>query len=300
MWLILGILGSIAFAIVGVMDKFILSEEVSKPVVYTFYSTIIGLIVFLLIPFGGGWPHSLWEFFVFLSSGMLFGFGLWAMYVSFETSEVSHAGPLIGAATAFFVAILSRIFLGEHLSWYQIIAVVLLIAGSLIISFEVSARHKGIHIGMLWAVISGLCLAGSHVFAKYAYDIFGFFHGFVWTRGTMGFLGLLLLLSPAVIAALTVKKKKTVKVKKHPLTVVISDKLIGIVGLVTIQYAAAIGSVSMVQALGGVQYGLLVIMVALLSKFKPSLFKETYTQAEKIQETAAIIIIVAGLAMMVF
>jgi drug/metabolite transporter (DMT)-like permease len=313
MWLILGLLGSLAFAIVGVMDKFIISKSVARPVVYTFYSTIIALIAFIAIPFGAGFPTGIIEFCIYLASGLLFGFGLWAMYVSFAKSEVSHVGPLIGAATAFFTVIFGMIFLGEYLHGLKILAVILLIAGAVLISFEKSRRHQGIHMGMLWAVISGLLLAGSHIFAKYAYDSYGFFKGFVWTRGTMGFLGLFLLICgcyPAVSRAIHKIFGKNNNGKngnnhkqpiglKNPLWLILSDKMLGIVGVILIQYAMAVGTASGVQALGGVQYALLIIIVALLSGFWPKIYRETYTYEEMAQEIAAVIIISVGLAFLV-
>jgi drug/metabolite transporter (DMT)-like permease len=313
MWLTLGLLGSLAFAVVGVMDKFIISKSVARPVVYTFYSTIISLIAFVAIPFGAGFPTGIIEFCVYLASGLLFGFGLWAMYVSFAKSEVSHVGPLIGAATAFFTVIFGMIFLGEYLHGLKILAVILLIAGALLISFEKSRRHQGIHMGMLWAVISGLLLAGSHIFAKYAYDSYGFFKGFVWTRGTMGFLGLFLLICgcyPSVNRAIHKIFGKNNNGKnnnnhnqpvgqKNPLWLILSDKALGIVGVILIQYAMAVGTASGVQALGGVQYALLIIIVALLSRFWPKIYRETYTHGEIVQEVAAVIIIGVGLAFLV-
>jgi drug/metabolite transporter (DMT)-like permease len=316
MWLILGLLGSLAFAVVGVMDKFIISKSVARPVVYTFYSTIISLIAFIAIPFGAGFPAGIVEFCVYLASGLLFGFGLWAMYISFAKSEVSHVGPLVGAATAFFTVIFGMIFLGEYLHGLKILAVIFLIAGALLISFEKSRRHQGIHMGMLWAVIAGLLLAGSHIFAKYAYDSYGFFRGFVWTRGTMGFLGLFLLLC-GCFKVINRAVKKLFKNhnngkngnnhnnheqpagQKNPLWLILSDKVLGIVGVVLIQYAMAVGTASGVQALGGVQYALLIIIVAMLSRFWPKIYRETYTYEEMAQEIAAVIIIGIGLAFLV-
>jgi len=91
-----------------------------------------------------------------------------------------------------------RHFLHESLGAYKLLAIFILIIGSLLVSFEKSAQHNGLHMGMLLGVFSSLLFAISHVAAKYSYDAYGFYSGFVWTRGFLGVFGILLLLSPSV------------------------------------------------------------------------------------------------------
>lgn len=299
MWLIVALLGSVVLAVVGIMDKFILTKSVAKPVVYAFYSTVFVLPIFLLLFFGVKFPSSVFDWVMVVASGFFFALGLWAIYKGVEESEVSHVGPLIGAATAFFVFILSRSFLKEILPPWGLAALVLLIFGSLIISFEKSRRHNGWHGGMLWGVLGGVLMAASHVTAKYAYTAYGFYSGFVWTRGMIGVFGLLLLLSPLVRRSVFGSRpKEAVAHKKNPFMLITMDKFLGIIGMVLIQYAVSLGSVTLVNAMAGVQYAILIILVAFLSKFFPKLFREQYAKGEAVQEILAVIIIAGGFALM--
>ncbi len=281
------------------MDKFILTKSVPKPAVFVFYSTVFAMPLFLFVPFGVAFPAVAVDWLIFLISGVFFSIGLWAMYIGFQESEISHVGPLVGAATSFFVIFLSRFFLSEILTTIKIIAIFVLILGSLAISFEKSKEHNGWHKGMLWGVLSGLFFAISHVAAKYAYDKYGFYTGFIWTKSAIGLVGLAMLFLPSIRDSLKINKNHSAD-KKGFLPLVLADKVLGIAGVVLIQYAFAIGSVSLVNALAGVQYALLIILIALLSKFYPKLFRENYTGIEIFQEAASVIIIGIGLSIMVF
>lgn len=299
MWFLVALTGNIILSVVSITDKFILSKSVPKPIVFVFYSTIFVLPLFFLLPFGASLPTVWVDHLVFALSGICFSLGLWTMYIGFQESEISHVGPLVGAATPFFVFLVSGIFLRETLTTANLVAIFFLIFGSLIISFEKSPQHNGWHRGMAWGILAGLLFGISHVAAKYAYNIYGFYNGFVWTKVWIGIFGIALLaLSPAVREIFRKKQKSSVK-KSGQSVLIFMNKILGVAGVVIIQYAIALGSVSLVNALAGVQYALLVILVAALSKFWPKLIRESYSKKEIIQEVVAVLIIGYGLVLMV-
>lgn len=302
MWFIFALLGNAVLAIVGVTDKLILTKSVPKPIVFVFYSTIFILPLFLFLPFGVIFPTAWADYFIFAVSGICFALGLWAMYIGFQESEISHVGPLVGAATPFFVFLLGNIFLGEKFTAIKLVAIFVLIFGSLIVSFEKSKFHNGWHRGMAWGVLAGLLFAVSHVTAKYAYDAYGFYNGFIWTKLWIGAFALFLLPFPSV-RALFRRSPANSEIQSAPshsgaAGLVVANKLLGILGVVLVQYAISLGSVSLVNALSGVQYALLIILVALISKFYPQILKETYTRKEIWQEVSAVAIIGLGLVLL--
>jgi uncharacterized membrane protein len=310
MYLFIAILGYIFLAVVNIFDKFILTKAVPKPIVVVFYSTALILPIFLLIPFGAGFLGNWLSYLVAAIGGVFFALALWAMFISFQKSEVSHAGPLIGASTPFFVLFLSQLFLKEQLTSYQIIGIVVLIIGSLIVSAEKSKQHHGWHSGMLWGILAGLLFAISHVASKYIYDIYGFYSGLVWTRGFMGLFGVILMFFGDVRRVIFKINKSQRKTSPSPLLrkegtdivqsskqflLVFFSRLLGVVGTLFVQYAIAIGSVTIVNALAGAQFAFLVILVALISKFLPKLFKEDYSKGEMAWEMASVVVIAVGL-----
>ena len=298
MWLVVSLAGYSILVAVAILDKFILNKVVSKPAVFVFYSTIFILPLALLIPFGVGFLNGSQGWNIAILSGITFGFGLWVLYAGFRESEISHAGPLLGAAVALFVVILGRFFLAEIISPRELLAIGVLILGSLIISFERSRRHNGWHRGMFLVILASGLFAVSHVSAKYIYDQYGFYSGFVWTRLPTCLVGLMLLISPKVRREIF-SKKKSPDGRGKKIFLVGTNKFLAIVGIGSLQYATAIGSVSLVNALAGVQYAILIIAVAFLSKFAPRLFKEDYGRIEILQEIIAIIFIGIGLVLLV-
>lgn len=303
MWFPIALLGNGLLALVGILDKFIITKSVPKPVVFVFYSTIFVLPLFLLLPFGlTAGPKTNLDYLVFAVSGGCFALGLWAMYTALEKIEVSRVGPLIGAAAPFFILFLSRIFLGEKLSSYALLGALFLIIGCLVISFD---KKEGSSIGrggLWWALLAGFLFAISHVCAKHVYDIYGFFDGFVFTKLPVGVFGAALLLDPDVRAIFNKKQKLVVgQPPKNPqLLLVAGDMLLGVIATILLQYAMSLGSVTLVNALAGVQYALLIIFTALIAKFFPNnILKEQFTTQSIIRKSIAVLVIAFGLVLLI-
>ena len=155
--------------------------------------------------------------------------------------------------------------------------------------------------GFVWAIVAGLLFAISHVSAKYLYSLYPFWDAFIWTRATTGFVGLFLLLFPEVRKSF--KKSPSTKPKtygkRHALGLVVFDKVLSIGAIVLLQYAMAVGTVTLVLALSGLQYVLMFVLIFLMTKFLPRVFKEYFTKQELLIETIAIILVVLGSALFV-
>ncbi|PIT86303.1 MAG: hypothetical protein COU33_03940 [Candidatus Magasanikbacteria bacterium CG10_big_fil_rev_8_21_14_0_10_43_6] len=299
MWLITSLIGYFCLALVFVLDKFILTKSVPTSSVYTFYSTIFMFGALLAWPFGVELLHGIdWVWAV--TSGVSFGFGLWAMYIALTYSETSHLSPFIGALITVFIYGLSSQFLAEALTGAQQAGIIILVFASFLLSFEKSRTGSGFHRGFLWGIVAALCFAISHVTAKYLYELYPFLTGFVWTRATTGLVGVILFASPAVWKTFKKKtpqqarhKAKTLG-KRHAIGIVVSNKVLGVVGVVAIQYAIAIGSVTLVNAMVGIQFVLMFILIYLLTKFAPKVFQEYVTKRELAVQTIAIILVMVG------
>ncbi|MBI5728967.1 MAG: DMT family transporter [Candidatus Magasanikbacteria bacterium] len=298
MWFIIAVSGYLCLAVVTILDKYILSEQKMRPILFVFYSTVFLVPLWLLVPFGVK-PFLLpLQWVLAFVAGLCFALTLWALYHAVAESEASHIGPFIGAVVPSFVLVFSRTFLFEQVTVRQGAAIALLIVGSLIISFENSPRHHGWHRGFWWGIVAGFFAAVFQVLSKYLYGVVGFYSGFVWIWSSVGLCGVLLLAHPVVREALW--RQKRPQGARRPITAriaVLADKLLGAVGVVLVQYAVSLGSVAVVNALAGVQFGFLVILIAVLSKFTPGVFREKYVRGEIIQEIAAVALIAFGLGL---
>ncbi len=96
MWLISAVIGYVLLAIVFILDKHILAQEVRRPIAYTFYSTAFLLAigaVWFFIPSETSLVYWFWS----IISGFAFGLGMHTMSVAVAKSEASHMDPFIGA-----------------------------------------------------------------------------------------------------------------------------------------------------------------------------------------------------------
>ena len=299
-WFLIALLGYLFLALVFILDKVVVSQSRVKPVVYTFYSTIFMFGALLALPFfnWGLLSGIYWGWAVI--SGVAFGFALWTFYKAVQYGEVSHIGPFNAVIITVFLYIIGYYYLAEKLSPAQITGIIILILASLLLSFEKSRKHNGFHIGFLWAIVSALLFAISHASAKYLYGIYPFETAFIWTRATTGLVGLFVLFFPSVRK--TFKRKKNTKktyAGRHAIGLVVSDKVLGVLSVICLQYAIALSSPTLVQALSGLQFVMMFIFIYILTKVLPRVFKEYFTKRELRMEFVAILLVLVGSALLV-
>lgn len=302
MWFLIALLGYFLLAVVFILDKLILSKSVESPAVYAFYSTVIMFGVLVALPFGVEMLVGV-DWWWAIASGLGFGFGMWAMFIAVKKGEASHINPFIGAVVTIATYLIASVLLAEALTSMQVLGMVMLMAASFMLGLETSKDHEGFHIGYVWAIGAGILFAISHVAAKYIYEIYPFVTGFVWTRATTGLVAFVALLSPHVWKTFRKSKKnkpsKQLFAKKHVIAIVSVDKVLGFAGVIAIQYAISMGSVTMVNAMAGLQYALMFAMIFVLTKLAPKIFKEYFTKKELVVQTAAICLVVVGSALFV-
>lgn len=300
MWLLLAFIGYFILALVVILDKLIVSKSAQKPIVYTFYSTIFMFGALLALPFiGWGLLYGV-DWWWAIGSGVAFGLALWFLYLGVKEGETSHISPFNGAIFTAGIFLLANLILQEKLNSVQMAGTIVLGLACLLLSFERSQKHKGIHIGFLWAGISGLLFAFSHVAAKELYNIYPFWTAFIWTRATTGLVGLMCLFFPSVWRAFHRHSEAKSYARKHAGLIIIIDKVLSIIAVILIQYAYATGVVTVVGALGGLQYVLMFVLVYLFTKFSPKVFKEYFTKRELAIEVIATILVAIGSAFFVF
>ncbi len=137
---------------------------------------------------------------------------------------------------------------------------------------------------------------------KYLYNEYDFITGFIWTRVAVGLVGLIGLCYPSVWKTFKRnKKKKKLKTyaKRHVFGLVVSDKVLGFFGALFIQYAIALGSVTLVNAMAGLQFAFMFLLIIIFTKFAPKVFKEKFTKRELLTEMIAIFLVVIGSALFV-
>jgi len=292
-WLYVSIFAYFLYAVNFVIDKFLLTARVSNYLVYAFYTGILSVFAFFLIPFGLVLPSAR-ELIIIILAGAAFVFSFVFFYYAMQKNEALRATAVVGALSPIFVLFFSYLFLGERLTPIQLIAFFLLIFGGALVSFEKKEGESGFSARALQAAVFAAFLFGFFYFAmKYIFLTQPFFSGFVLTRISSFFVSFLLLV-PRGSRRVILEHIKKLQTKTG--FFVVMNKILGGTAFIIINYAIFLGSASFVSALQGLQYGFLFILIIFISKFYPHILKEKLTVLTALQKLIAILFIVAGIA----
>ena len=298
-WLYITMFAYFLNAIAMVIDKTLLKRAIKNPFVYTFYIAALGAVLIVLaIPIAlifrleliwPGWP----QFWISMFAGGAFSVGLILMYFALKKTDATRLLPIVGGLTPIFVIILAFFLINESFASKQILAFVLIIIGTFLISLEFikgGIKFKK----LLWlALPSALFFALSYVLTKDVYNHQPFISGFVWTRLGIFVLILLPMLLPKNRYDLfhPGRGKGMAKAKGRFLF----GQACGGSSAILIQYAISIASVSLIQALQGTQYVFVFLIVLVTTLYFPKFLKERMSASIIGQKIMAIALIGLGI-----
>ncbi|MBP7061202.1 MAG: hypothetical protein KBA91_04495 [Candidatus Moranbacteria bacterium] len=297
-WALVALFGYFFNAVAAVFDKYLLSDRIPTPAVYAFFVSLFSLFAAVFIPFGFRVPDGM-TIFILLLSGATFVYGLVALYTAIKQHEVSRVTPLVGTVIS-LVAFLFVFFPGNTIEYAvtgrYVLALILLILGGLLISFDLPLR-RGEHISR-FVVIAGVLMGLSFLLLKQGYSGTNFVSGIVWSRFGMFLAGLSLFFVPTfrkqIVAQCLGFAHRSERAGSTGALFLLNK---GIAGVATflIAYAISLGSVSFVQALSGMQYLFLLLLMLPLSFRYPDIFGEKLSFLDWAQKVLAIGVIGMGL-----
>lgn len=297
-WLSIVIIAHLIFAIVYVIDKIVISKIKLEPIVYAFYVGLLSAFVLVLIPFGFE-LLSVAYITISLIAGVLFILGVLLVYNAFRSNDVSEIAPIFGAAVPIFTLLLALLFLGERLTLVELIAFVLLIIGGMVMMSNNNYHTKKkmfLERGGIVAIGGAFLIAISYVLSKMVFQQYSFIGAFIWIRlGSV--VGALLLLVKSDNRQLIFRKVH--KLKFSTAGLISFNKLLSAGAFILLNYAIYLGSVSLVNALQGVQYVFLLLIAIMLSRKFPQVLKEELNSKIVVRKIIAIILIGLGLSLLV-
>ncbi len=298
-WILIAISAYLILAIVSLVDKYLLVGPIPNPKVYTFYIGVLGVLVLFLAPFVGFSVPQPGQIILSLLAGAIFTYGLFWFYKALRDFEASRVVPAIGGILPLFTLGIVYIFSAgkETLGYFEFFAFILLILGSILITYERSKKisFKSLQI----SAIAAFFLSLSFVLTKYVYLAQPFWSGFIWIR-IGGFL-------MAISFFLLFKEireeifKKKVSFKKRTIGVFLSNQAMG-AGAGILQnwaiFLAPLVCVAIINALQGVQYVFLLMFTVLLSLKFPQILKEEISKKILFQKIISILLIGGGLVLL--
>lgn len=290
LWIALAAFAQLITAGNVLIDKYVLvtHEHLGKPVVYAFYVSILSSVVVVLVPFGViSLPSAIVLSLACLAS-VTFILSIYFLYRALKRGHASDAVPLIGAISAIVTATLAFIFLHQDLPRAFIPAFLLFVIGMTLIShFRLSWKGLGD------VAVSGVCFALTAVLIKLIFLHVGFLQGFFWSRMTNVLGALLLLAIPANRQAIFHGYRRSSSKMKG--LVIFNKALGGSAGFLTLA-AINLGSVSIVNAMAGLQFAFLLLLVSIGAQFFPHVFRGEVRKHNFPHQLYGVFCIMAGLA----
>jgi len=296
MWLLITIFAYAFNSLSLLINKFLLTKKIKNSAVYAIFTCLLMSLAMFLLPFDWRAPTG-YEFLIEVISGFLFGLGVYFMFSALKAGETSRVIPILGGIQPLIVLPVAWFWLGEAVSPRFLVALFLIIAGTVLISYGGGKIEKRAY---WWSVLSALFFAFSVVTLKAAFNSqASFITPFALSRLGSILLGLILLLWPKNLRDI-VKELKTPNKQSGGLFVV--SQLAGGLSalLLNLAFAISVGVTALINALQGLQYVFLLLAIIILSRKFPSVLKEDIKTKILIQKILATGLIIIGLAVVAF
>src|SRR3989344_3098956 len=290
-WILLGVLSPLFYALVNVLDKFVLGKRIKN--VYAF-GAMMGFFYFLIagaVIYAVGVPSlSLFQLLFISFLGLLSGTIHLLFFRIMRHNEISR---VVGIMYAYpiFVALISVLVLGESIPLTKYIGVGLAAVGALLLATQ--KHHLKWHLcSIFWDVaFIAVLLAVIDVSDKYILQ---------FVR-PLEFYPVYLSVSALMLVAPLVRRRVRVEVVRHlssaPLVGLIA--VVGFGGTMTFLMAASEGPIAIVSSLATLQPLFVLVMALLLSVFLPRFLKETWNHDPMLHKLLGVLCIIAGVVVLV-
>ncbi|PIW37350.1 MAG: hypothetical protein COW24_00570 [Candidatus Kerfeldbacteria bacterium CG15_BIG_FIL_POST_REV_8_21_14_020_45_12] len=310
-WLLAVLIGHLLNAVSFVLDKVLLTKSIQNAYAFTFFIGLLGLAALGLAPFGAtflgipGFNVIAFDFTIptagslllNLIVGALFTLALLCFFLAMRGQEATRLVPFVGGSVPVFTFVFEWLFLDQRLSITQLVAFGVLVIGTILITLDLDKKAEpdkpaqGAK-GWVLALLAGLFFALSFGLTKIAFEQQNFYNAFIWMRLGSFLLPLLFLLSAkhriAIYQAFSLFREKAG-------FLYLVAQGFGGAGFIFINYAISIASVSIVNALQGVQYAFLLLMAIIGSLKYPKLLKESMSRRSLALKVFAVMVIGFGL-----
>src|SRR3989344_5225375 len=264
-WIYLALFAQVLSGLVILLDKFLVSSKaVSRPVVYAFYVGIMSGAVVVYFPLVS-WPTFRVIELSFVIA-LTYIFSILFLYKSLKISDASDVAPVMGAVSALSTFLFSLWLLKDALPGNFLIGFVFLVAGMFLMS-----RLRFSKSSTSYVILAGILFGISSVFVKIIFRETTFWDGFFWSRMANVAGAFMLLLWPRNFTAV-IKNFKESRAKTKLL--VVANKALAGLAFLFVLLAIRMGDVSLVNAIGGMQFVFVLLFAFILTKKIPGHFSE--------------------------
>ena len=265
-WVNTAILSAAIMGVVNIIDSHLLSKRM--PGLWTFLlpvgiiHLIYAAVLFTLFPLSEG--VGTWPVLVAVASGILRTAAVIILLGSLRREEVSRVIPVVYTYPV-FVAIMAVPLLGESLSYLEWLAILIVVAGAVIVSVSQSPSGSIRWGGRLLLLFSAsLLFAAADIASKYALGYISFWNMFWITAFCMSGTFLLVSVRPHII-----KQLSNMKQRNSALGLLVFNEILSLIGIVLSFWALERGPVSLVSTITSSRPMFVLIYAIVLSRLLP-------------------------------
>ncbi len=293
-WASMAILGAAIMGVVSIIDSHLLSKRLPGIRALLLPAGVLhlgyGLISVYLFP----WPEGvgLGPVLAAAASGIWRTAGIFIMFYNFTREEVSRVVPVVYTYPV-FVAIMAVPLLGEVLDYRHWLAIIIAVAGAVIISAEKSPGGVTGLLGrpFLLLFLSSLFFALADIAMKYALNYISFWNGFSVATISMSSIFLFCALRRQVLRDL-----RDMPRRNSSLVLLLVNELIAPVGVVCLFWALERGPVSLVAAILSSRPVFVAIYSLILGHFLPDFLLRFASRGVLMVRLVATIMVVGGIS----
>lgn len=295
-WLIYAFSGQILWALSTHIDKYLVDRyfKHGSIAVLMVFTAIIGALAMPFIWFLQ--PHvvllDLRSMAVIAVSGILYMSAIYFYLEALQAEEASTVAPFFQAA-GIFGLILGYFILGEKLSILQIIGVLLIIAGSILLSLRLDHSANRIKSSLVFLMLTcAFAIALSSLIFKFFAVSDEFWTTTFWNFAGQALFGLILMLSKA-------NRRQFAEMMRSNTGAVLSvngvNEMINLGGNIGMRYSLLFAPLGMVQAISSTTPFFVLFFGIILSIFFPGIGREEISIAYIMQKLISIAFVVAGI-----
>lgn len=261
MYLALAIAAQFLYAVSVLIDRHIVlkATHIGRPIVYTFYVSLLSGFVVVFIPFVS--IPSVHALVLSLVNAAAFVAAIFCLYSALIHGRASDVAPVVGAVSAITTLIFAGLWIDDDITAAFVLPVLLLAGGTALISHFHFSRNA-----LSFTLLAGFFFGIVAFTFKLVFFEVPFIDGFFWTRAANVVLALGLLIVPPWRAAVMHGGRHASSRSK---VLVIGNKVIGGIASILTAFAISLGSVTIVNALAGLQFVFLFLFALFFAKRMP-------------------------------
>lgn len=289
-WILFALLSPAVWAVTNVIDKYVLSKLVDDASVPAIAFGVSGFLASLVIFGVRGFPHV--SVYVILMSFVAGAVYLAAEYLYFKATKIEEISRVISLIylDPLFTAVLAAIFLNEIFSPSKYLAIILLVAGAVTISYK---RKYGFKFSTaVWlCIISAFLFTTTNLLNKHLLDFSDF-----WTIFAIVRIGSFLVLVPLIV-----QKRKVLidlaRTKKRAALMVTFNGFLTLLGTLIFIIALSLGPVALTTAISALQPFFVLVLTLVLGFFYPLSHKEEGGRGVVLQKVIAMAMMFIGVVL---